>query len=156
MRLYSFANFYLSPLQHGLQTAHCVSEMSQCREGSTLRHVFNDWAASHKTIIILNGGNSKMILDTYSLLKDPARELGLPLVNFYEDEQSLCGALTSCAIILPEYMYTAQSLDESARCPRWFIEPREGSVPNYNEASRWWCSDAENTIISHVRSHRLI
>lgn len=150
MRLYSFANYYLSPLQHGLQTAHCVSEMSQLGKIAELR-VFNEWAMDHKTVIILNGGNSKMISDTYDLFEAPAKKLGLPLVKFYEDEQSLGGALTSCAIVLPEDMYNAQSLDEKAMNPLWFVPDENGC---WNDSVRR-CRPEENIIISHIKRHRL-
>ena len=43
MRLYSFVNYYLSPLQHGLQTAHCVSELSLI-QSPVERKMYEDWA----------------------------------------------------------------------------------------------------------------
>jgi len=109
MRLYSFVNYYLSPLQHGLQTAHCVSDMSGRYTMSDRRgDAYLAWAASHKTIIICNGGNVAMLEDLHTRLTDFADEFNLPLVKFYEDEQSLNNALTSVAIIVPEKFYDTQ------------------------------------------------
>ncbi len=108
MRLYSFVNYYLSPLQHGLQTAHCVSEMAVEVARTSLRSVFYDWAENHKTIIICNGGNVAMLEDLHNRFIDFADEFHLPLVKFYEDGQSLNNALTSVAIIVPEKFYDAK------------------------------------------------
>jgi hypothetical protein len=109
MRLYSFVNYYLSPLQHGLQTAHCVSDMSRTYKVNTRQAaVYNDWADNHKTIIICNGGNVAMLEDLYTRLIDPTDAFDLPLVKFYEDEQSLSGALTSVATIVPAKFYDAK------------------------------------------------
>lgn len=115
MRLYSFTNFYLSPLQYGLQTAHCVSEMAAMvrplsADYSPLRDKFYDWAENHKTIIICNGGNQAMLEDLFTKLIDPCHALQLPLVKFYEDEQSLGGALTSVALLVSEMLYDTKFL----------------------------------------------
>ncbi len=53
MKLYSFVNRYLIPIQKGIQTAHMVSEMFQENENNKL---LLDWAQNHKTIIMLDGG----------------------------------------------------------------------------------------------------
>jgi hypothetical protein len=79
MRLYSFVNYYLSPLQHGLQTAHCVSEMAMTMTMED--QLFAIWADDHKTIIICNGGNSKMLEELYQTLARLGEALGLPVVN---------------------------------------------------------------------------
>jgi hypothetical protein len=110
MRLYSFANFYLSPLQHGLQTAHCVSDMAAMVANLGTDHIslvdtFYDWARNHKTIIICNGGNVAMLEDLFTRLVDHSHKFSLPLVKFYEDEQSLNNALTSVAILVPAWAY---------------------------------------------------
>jgi hypothetical protein len=109
MRFYSFVNaLYLNPIQYGIQTAHCVSEMAVDVARTSLNAVFYDWAENHKTIIICNGGNVAMLEDLYTQLIDPTDAFGLPLVKFYEDEQSLNGALTSVALIVPAKFYDAK------------------------------------------------
>lgn len=108
MRLYAFVNYYLSPLQHGLQTAHLVSELfAQHLIGSELNCQVGKWALYHKTIIILKGGNSKEIADFYAGRLFPLRDK-FPTAIFYEDHQSLNGAATAAGIILPEELYDAQ------------------------------------------------
>lgn len=103
MRLYSFTNYYLSSLQKGLQTAHCVSDMS------LLNHnLYLEWAKSHKTVVILNGGNSGNLQSIYDFFLENHKSLSIdmPFVKFHEDEVSLGGALTSVAIVIPELYYS--------------------------------------------------
>lgn len=111
MRLYSFVNFYLSPLQHGLQTAHCVSEFAhELNRYPTSRQYqsFLNWATNHKTIIICNGGNNQMLEDLSEKFSTLVKKLELPLTKFYEDEQSLNEALTAVAVIVPEWFYDVE------------------------------------------------
>lgn len=110
MRLYSFANYYLSPLQLGLQTAHCVSDMAAMVANLGTDHIalvdkFYDWARNHKTIIICNGGNQAMLEDLFTKLVSLCHKFSLPLVKFYEDEQSLGSALTTVALLVPAEFY---------------------------------------------------
>lgn len=111
MRLYSFVNMYLSPLQHGLQTAHCVGDIltkykfHQEPEQAAKAALARSWAEHHKTIIICNGGNSMSLSDLYATLTEYETKFILPIVRFYEDEQSLNGALTSVAVIVPAEFY---------------------------------------------------
>lgn len=107
MRLYTFVNFYLSSIQQGIQTAHCVSNLFVMFNDTTTPegHALHDWGTNHKTIITLNGGNNQTIHETYQHLLDLGGQLNLPVTIFYEDEQSLGGIATSCAILVPEYIY---------------------------------------------------
>lgn len=107
MRLYSFVNFYLSSIQQGIQTAHCVSNLFAECEGSKTPagRVLYDWAENHKTIITLNGGNNQSILEAHQVLVSYGAELNLPVTIFYEDDQSLGGIATSCAIVVPDTVY---------------------------------------------------
>jgi len=103
MRLYSFTNMYLSPLQCGLQTAHLVS----CLYSN--HYTFDDdyfvrWAKDN-TIIILNGGNSQKLRELITLFENIGNTY--PWASFSEDQQSLDGALTCVGILLPEKIYTA-------------------------------------------------
>lgn len=111
LRLYSFINMYLSPLQHGLQTAHVVGELFvkytklwgffEKGEYKLLR----EWADLNKTIIILNGGNSSNLLSIYNELIEINAQLKLPYTKFHEDEESLNRALTCVGVVVPmEYL----------------------------------------------------
>lgn len=150
MRLYSFVNYYLSPLQHGLQTAHCVSEMMVDPSISTslIKHtMFDDWARNHKTIIICNGGNSLQLQELYEKLVTLCDHFKFPVVKFHEDEQSLNCALTSVAVVLPERVYNTKMTD-----PTTWTYPGDGSdaTPvNFTEGSK------EFELISLIKSYRL-
>jgi len=109
LRLYSFVIFYLSPLQHGLQTAHLVGDLSQkCARSKR----YNRWAGHDKTIIILNGGNRKDIEDIFNLLWEICPSMDLPFDKFHEDEDSLGGIITCCGVIVPERYFNAVKFDD--------------------------------------------
>lgn len=111
MRCYTFINFYLSSIQQGIQSAHCIADMFVKYEdwgvgqGSTLL----DWAKNHKTLICLNGGNAANIREVYHTLQNLCPHLKLPYASFCEDEQSLDGSMTCCGVIVPERIYEAAS-----------------------------------------------
>ena len=109
MRLYSFTNYYLSPLQLGLQTAHVVSDMFALHPDNRGLQV---WAAVHKTIIILNGGNSADIDTLGDQLGVLANKLGLAAATFHEDGPSLNHAATACGIIVPPNIYEFAAVRE--------------------------------------------
>lgn len=101
MRLYSFVNMYLSPLQHGLQTAHTVSELFvKCPQNQLLK----EWAHKHKTIIILNGGYSKNLYELERLFNS-VDSYGYPWVSFNEEFDALEGARTAVSIVLTPKIY---------------------------------------------------
>lgn len=100
MRLYSFVNgLYLNQLQYGLQTAHCVSNLSLQDNA-----MYKDWAENHKTIIILDAMNSKGVRFAADFLELMTTD-EIPVTRFYEDNDSLDGAITAAACVLPERVY---------------------------------------------------
>ncbi len=118
MRLYTFVNYYLSPIQHGIQTAHVVSELSvKYYNPSSHHYMLYDWAKNHKTIIVLNGGNQANLQEILLFLSDPDNQY--PYTHFCEDEQSLNNALTCVGIVIPEYVYEAAS---EIRSLNWDID----------------------------------
>lgn len=108
-RFYSFvAGLYLSPLQCGLQTAHAVSEVYDYHSlyhGSEYMQIYNEWASTDKTIIILNALNSRGVLNAHATLLEFAKEFRLPLAIFHEDADSLNGAATACGMVIPRMFY---------------------------------------------------
>jgi hypothetical protein len=102
MRLYSFTNYYLSSLQNGLQTAHVVSDLFALHPENRGLQV---WAAVHKTIIILTGGNSTDLDTIGDQLDTLGGRLGLATATFHEDGPSLNHATTACGIIVPANVY---------------------------------------------------
>lgn len=153
MRLYSFVNYYLSPIQHGIQTAHCVSELSWMYKFNTKQaKAYYDWAKNHKTVVVLNGGNSLALDTTYWRLSAFSEQLKLPVTRFYEDEQSLNRALTAVAIILPENLYDVEYLPAD---PKSAIKERLSNAYVYDGGSYVEGRDVEYDLISLVKSHRL-
>jgi hypothetical protein len=112
MRLYTFVNCYLSPFQHGVQTAHVVSELFAHYDSDwkwqEQRKRLWDWAKNHKTIIVLAGGDSATLAQTFEELSSRSGEF--PIARFHEDERSLNGAMTAFGIILPERVYRTAAL----------------------------------------------
>lgn len=106
-RFYAFGNYYLSSLQQGLQAGHCVSEMFVQHAGNnTKAKITMDWGKHHKTMVLLNGGNSGSLATLFNFFKELKRKgMPYPFVCFHEDEVSLGGALTDVAIILPDSIY---------------------------------------------------
>lgn len=101
MRFYAFGNYYLSSIQQGIQAGHVISEMSIMGKKD-----YTEWAKNHKTIVLLNGGNSESLQDIYNYFIR-LQSMGMKYVyaKFNEDEQSLNKALTSVGIIIPEKIY---------------------------------------------------
>lgn len=112
MRLYTFTNFYLSSIQQGIQPAHLIGDLFiKYRPGqldairSDAQDVLYDWAANHKTMICLNGGNLGSIRMIANQLDTLGVELGLPTGRFFEDEESLGNIMTTTGIVVPAEIY---------------------------------------------------
>lgn len=113
MRAYFFGNMYLSSIQQGIQSAHCLAEMfvkypyngSRNADGAAFEasYFLSDWATDHKTMILLNGGyseNLRAIIELFNASENP-----YPWSQFHEGQDALDGALTCVGIILPEKIY---------------------------------------------------
>lgn len=72
---------------------------------SPQRDVLYSWANDHKTMIVLNGGDSLSLSELYNELLPVATSLNLPTSMFYEDERSLNSALTCVGVIVPSSVY---------------------------------------------------
>ena len=105
MRAYFFVNMYLSSIQNGLQSAHCISEMfvKYCNLVCNETSILLEWANNNKTIIILNGGYSENLQSIIQLLDTPSNLY--PWATFNEGFDALNGALTCVGIILPHHIY---------------------------------------------------
>lgn len=110
LRLYSFVNYYLSDLQRGLQTAHLVAELfTNYFDKENCLYPYSEdrydelflWANAHKTIIILNGGNSQNLESISDILDQKC--FNYPYMSFYEDKESLNCAITCVGLIFPEF-----------------------------------------------------
>ena len=108
LRYYGFCNYYLSPLQCGLQNIHVVSEMSQYPTDD-----YTLWTHNYKTVILLNGGNQKSLEDLLAFFECNEEifkcldglDNQFKFESFREDTDSLNGCLTAVGIILPKRVY---------------------------------------------------
>ncbi|QDJ96544.1 hypothetical protein Xoosp13_358 [Xanthomonas phage Xoo-sp13] len=68
--------------------------------------VYRSWAKYDKTIIMFDGINSGTIRRTYKVLEYAATHFGtdMPHSLFCEDTDSLDGAATCCAIVVPDHL----------------------------------------------------
>jgi hypothetical protein len=144
MRFYAFGNYYLSSLQQALQANHVCVELynkynfqflelksydeltSFSKRNAMSWSYLREWAKDHKTIVLLNGGNSKDLRDIHNMMMGEDFERSnhdYPFASFHEDEQSLNGALTSVGIVLPAKIYETAANDRSNTLPD-YIRPR--------------------------------
>lgn len=106
MRAFFFTNMYLSSIQNGIQSAHCLAEIyntyitDEGTDDALFKYV-TDWAENHKTIIVLNGGTGDDLRKLQVFFEDNANTF--PWSYFHEP--SLDNTKTCVGIILPEYIY---------------------------------------------------
>lgn len=107
MRFYTYNHLWLSSLQKGLQAGHAAVElMISFEKNSEEGMIAFDWAENHKTMMLMNGGNSQMLEETYEFFDSLKSEgMNLPFVRFYEDSESLNGSITSVGIVITEEIY---------------------------------------------------
>jgi hypothetical protein len=96
---------YLSSIQHGIQSLHCLQEMNNTYQNENPS--LTDWAENHKTAIVLNGGTSEQMLAIKHLMEHQSNAFPWGYFN----EPSLDNALTCVGIILPEYIYARERSD---------------------------------------------
>lgn len=153
-RLYSFvANGYLSPLQCGLQTAHAIAEMSvKYNDDTRADHAYRTWAGEDKVIIICGAFNSKGVAScVMELNRTGADCLGLPVALFCEDEDSLGGAATACAVVVPQkYWDTTPIKDEADDIEAWLH-----ICPNTFKHHFYPLTHPEGQFVDHIKGFRL-
>lgn len=121
MRAYFFTNFYLSQIQHGIQSCHVMHEMfRKYNDDRTLfnkehQQLLHDWADNHKTIIVKNGGDT----ETMHNIKELCEKMYLPWAYF--NEPSLDNALTCIGVIVPEEYYDKNI--SNRLCKSWCRSP---------------------------------
>ena len=116
MRFYSVvAGLYLSDKQKGIQTQHATGDMSVDMNAT---FIYKEWAINHKTTIVLNGFTSGGVRRAYATMLDLVSRIDfyrqnneVPVALFCEDIESLDGAATAAAIVVPEFIYAAKKVD---------------------------------------------
>lgn len=96
---------YISPIQHGIQTAHCIAEMfvkySSFKSKTQIDAVY-EWATGHKTVFILNGGTGEDLREALSVIYGGEQPNGNSYPHAAFQEPSIDNALTCIGVILPE------------------------------------------------------
>lgn len=90
----------LSPIQAGVQAAHAVAELLVKHPEDSLSL---KWAMDHKTLIILNGGNTQNLKELEKHCSDPSVDK-FEWASFRESEDFADGLLTAVAVVVPEYI----------------------------------------------------
>lgn len=121
LRFYTYTNFYISSIQHGIQTGHASVDLLQkyrrkfddavnsendsekanrIMQARNNLAVVTDWADNHKTYVVLNGGDDSGI----NKINDLASKTGFPFIDF--KEPGLGNIRTCVGIILPDEIFT--------------------------------------------------
>lgn len=113
MRCYHLCNFYLAGIHAGIQTAHTHHEMAvkyltndspeADSNGYFAENGYLKWANDHKTLVLLNGGMAKQLLDFEAFLM--SEDHPYAWASFREELDAINGAITNVGIVLPEKMY---------------------------------------------------
>jgi hypothetical protein len=94
---------YLGGIHPGIQAAHATAELfMKYQDKPHHLETIQGWAKDHKTMILLNGGDS-IDLDVMELDKHLEQAYNLPYAHFVEP--GLNNTVTSLAIIVPEHVY---------------------------------------------------
>jgi hypothetical protein len=104
---------------------------------SIAKRILWDWARNHKTMVVLNGGNTKDLRELYLQIRYLGDNLNLPYSAFNEDEASLNSALTCVGIVVPENIYNGAAVmrngidsttDQVVRDQFFSLKPEEKSL----------------------------
>lgn len=112
-RLYAFSHSWLSGVQKGIQTTHAVTNL--LRGGYKNRRDVKQWADEDMTLIQLDGGNCRRLDEIQDLILDTTN---FSSSCFYEDEESLNGAMTSVVVVLPDWFYECTLEDYKYKLPQ--------------------------------------
>lgn len=98
-----WTNFYLSSIQHGIQSAHVVGKMGKDPND---KFAYDQWATNDFVMNVRNGGDHEALQDMKKFFKDSASNYTWS--SFYESDGALNGALTCVGIVLPDYVFAPQ------------------------------------------------
>ncbi len=108
MRCYHLGNTYLPGIHAGIQSAHSQHELAvkylltaDCHAAQA--EMYKEWLLNHKTMIVLNGGWQSSLQEWVKLLE--SQDHPYAWTTFHEELDSLNGALTNVAIVLPYHIY---------------------------------------------------
>jgi hypothetical protein len=109
LRCYTFTLVQLNTIQQGVQAAHAAIELGMKAHRRLIRGlngdewtIYHEWATEWKTLLFLNGGDALALRELEDFFFSPQNMF--PWASFHEDD-SLYGALTSMAIVLPARIF---------------------------------------------------
>ena len=142
MRGYFLTNMYLSPIQCGIQAAHCMHDMfvtynrNQNMGYSFATELLWTWAKDHKTMIVLNGGTSDDLREVFDfMMKNEDIHQDYPFEQFREP--GIDGGLTCVGVVLNQRMIEGMKhVRENPPSEQCFVY-RSADVPT-DEISTLW------------------
>lgn len=97
---YAFVHTHLSPIQKAVQSTHVVAELVS---NYKTRTPVKKWVEFDKTLILLDGGNTATLKDSYKYAhQEWLKKKDFPCVAFFEDAETLGGIMTSFAFVYPQ------------------------------------------------------
>lgn len=122
-RMYFLVNQYMMGIQAGIQAGHAACEMlanywDEDRDNPKVK-LIEQWLKNDKTFIVLDGGYQKRMYEfaDKALLPNSG---DIPYAYFHEEDDSLNGALTAIAFILPEHVWSAK-LEDDGSAPEYYF-----------------------------------
>lgn len=147
-RMYFLVNQYMMGIQAGIQAGHAavrlMAEHWDTGDNDPRVRLLSHWFTYDETFILLDGGyQSRMEAFVKNALL-PVCDM-YPYTKFHEEKDSLNGALTAVAFVLPDYIYSAE-LDKDGEPPSGFI----------SDKLEWTdFMDAERNLIKELKSFNL-
>lgn len=123
-RMYFLVNQYMMGIQAGIQAGHAACRLmaehwDDDRESPRVK-LIQKWFREDETFIVLDGGYQKVMQGFIDKVLFPLRDT-IPYTAFHEETDSLNGALTAVAFILPEKIY-GSALEEDGEAPCCYID----------------------------------
>lgn len=118
-RMYFLVNQYMMGIQAGIQAGHAacrlMAEFAGEEPGNPKFKLLEKWYKEDETFILLDGGYQSRMYEFVDKVLLPVSDL-YPYTTFHEERDSLNGALTAVAFVLPDYIYGTQ-LEENGEAP---------------------------------------
>jgi hypothetical protein len=123
-------------------------------------HAYRTWAGEDKVVIICAAFNSRGVMDCHAELQRVGEILGLPISVFFEDEDSLGGAATACAVVVPQKYWDTKFVPAPAPefsgyssnplLGKWvYLDAETGRETEYP------LTHPEGQFIDHIKKYRL-
>ena len=108
-------NFYLSSIQQGIQAHHACTEMfrkyiKDSKKSNKRAKMIWDWT-KHPTVYLLNGGAQEDLFEHIDYFDN--KENPYPWAFFREETGAINSALTSVAILVPEFIMRPKLVTDS-------------------------------------------